>query len=106
MVIFFLPPSTEVSDVGTRKTSCREHCAEKAHDWAIDQLADLFRTTHKVKTQQVARIRGHRCGDIGDLGIVSTSGYFHCEFVYRLFLQVHREPNHFVTSSLTDVQFP
>ncbi len=30
----------------------------------VDQLADLFRTTNKVKTQQVTRSRGHRCGDI------------------------------------------
>jgi len=31
---------------------------------AAAQIADLFRTTHKVKTQQVARSRGQRCGDI------------------------------------------
>ena len=37
---------------------------KKAHDWAAVQLADLFRTTFKVKTQQVARSRGQRCGDI------------------------------------------
>ena len=30
----------------------------------VDQLDDLFRTTHKVKTQQVVHIRGQRCGDI------------------------------------------
>jgi hypothetical protein len=29
--------------------------AKKAHDWAFEQLADLFRTTHRVKTQQVAK---------------------------------------------------
>jgi hypothetical protein len=29
----------------------------------VDQVADLFRTTHKVKTQQVVKIRGHHCGD-------------------------------------------
>ncbi len=29
-----------------------------------EQIAELFRTTHKVKTQQVARSRGQRCGDI------------------------------------------
>jgi hypothetical protein len=28
--------------------------AKKAHDWAVEQLADLFRTTRRVKTQQVA----------------------------------------------------
>jgi hypothetical protein len=38
--------------------------AKKAHDWAVGQIADLFRTTHKVKTQQVARNRGQLCGDI------------------------------------------
>ena len=33
----------------------------------VDQLADLFRTTHKVKTQQVVKIRGHdRVGSSAD----------------------------------------
>jgi hypothetical protein len=30
----------------------------------VDQLADFFRTTHKVKTQQVVKSRGQDCGDI------------------------------------------
>jgi hypothetical protein len=30
----------------------------------VDQIADLFRTTHKVKTQLVARSRGQERGDI------------------------------------------
>jgi hypothetical protein len=30
----------------------------------VDQIADLFRTTHKVKTQQVIKSRGQHCGDI------------------------------------------
>jgi len=30
----------------------------------VDQLPDLFRTTHKVKTQQVVKNRGQHCGDI------------------------------------------
>jgi hypothetical protein len=34
-----------------------------AHDWAVDALADLFRATHRVKTQQVASSRGQRCED-------------------------------------------
>ncbi len=38
--------------------------AKKGHDWAVEQIADLFRITHKVKTQQVANSRGQRCGDI------------------------------------------
>ncbi len=37
---------------------------KKTHDWVVDQLADLFHTTHKVKTQQVVKIRGHHHGDI------------------------------------------
>ena len=45
--------------------TCTAHSgAKKAHDWAVDQLADLFRTTHKVKTQQVVKSRGQHCGDI------------------------------------------
>jgi hypothetical protein len=31
---------------------------------SVDQLADLFRTTHRVKTQQVVKSRGQHCGDI------------------------------------------
>jgi hypothetical protein len=30
----------------------------------VDQVPDFFRTTHKVKTQQVVKIRGQHCGDI------------------------------------------
>ena len=32
--------------------------------WVVEQIADLFRTTHTVKTQQVVRSRGQRFGDI------------------------------------------
>jgi len=50
--------------------------AKKAHDWAVDAIADaiadLFRTTHKVKTQQVARSRGQRCGDIELAGYLAN----------------------------------
>jgi hypothetical protein len=48
--------------------------AKKAHDWVVDQIADLFRTTHKVKTQQVARGRGQRCGDIDLAGYLANRG--------------------------------
>ncbi len=45
--------------------TCTAHSgAKKAHDWMVDQVADLFRTTHKVKTQQVVKSRGQHCGDI------------------------------------------
>jgi hypothetical protein len=47
----------------------------KSHDWVVDQLADLFRTTHKVKTQQVVKSRGHHCGDIELMGyLVNVEG--------------------------------
>ena len=44
----------------------------KAHDWVVDQLADLFRTTTKVKTQQVVKNRGQHCGDIELAGYLSN----------------------------------
>ena len=45
--------------------SCTSHSdAKKAHEWSVDQITDLFRTTHKVKTQQLAKNRGQQCGDI------------------------------------------
>ncbi len=34
--------------------------AKKAHDWMVDQVADFFRTTYKVKTQQVVKNRSMR----------------------------------------------
>ncbi len=34
----------------------------------VDQVADLFRTKHKVKTQHVVKNRGQHCGDI-ELGV-------------------------------------
>jgi hypothetical protein len=41
----------------------------------VDQIADLFRTTRKVKTQQVVKSRGQHCGDIELAGyLVNTSG--------------------------------
>ncbi len=137
----------------------------------VDQIDDLFRKTHKEKTEQVARIRGQWCGDteltgylanatgpvplVLDLHIVhdrfgsrsdpsisghlhypndwdgslnesvadkirqyhtdynnrpsntisflpdipSTSGRLDSELVYLLFLQVHRETDHFFAVS-------
>jgi hypothetical protein len=53
--------------------TCTTHSgAKKAHDWAVDQIADLFRTTHKVKTEQVTRSRGQRCGDIELAGYLAN----------------------------------
>jgi hypothetical protein len=66
-----LPPSAcgcnknALDALGYHVSTCTAHSgAKKAHDWAVAHIADLFRTTHRVKTQQVARSRGQRCGDI------------------------------------------
>ena len=63
----------QIDPLGDHLNTCTAHLgAKKAHDWAVDQLADLFRTTHKVKTQQVFKSRGKYCGDI-EVRIVGTS---------------------------------
>ena len=38
----------------------------------VDQVADFFRTTHKVKTQQVVKSRGQHCGDIELAGYLAN----------------------------------
>ena len=55
----------QIDPLGDHLCTCTTHLgAKKAHDWAVDQLTDLFHTTHKVKTLQVVKIRGQYCGDI------------------------------------------
>ena len=45
--------------------TCTTHSGvTRSHDWVVDQLTDLFLTTHKVKTQHVIKNRGRRCGDV------------------------------------------
>ena len=39
----------------------------------VDQITDLFRTTHKVKTQQVVKNRGQYCGDIELAGYLANA---------------------------------
>ncbi len=48
----------------------------RTHDWSVDQLPDLFHTTHKVKTQQVVKNRGHHCGDIELAGYLSNKACY------------------------------
>jgi hypothetical protein len=53
-----------IESLGDHVSTCTSHSGtKKVHDWTVDQI-DLFRTTHKVKTKQVVRSRGQRCGDI------------------------------------------
>jgi hypothetical protein len=45
--------------------TCTTHSgAKKSHDWVVDQIDDLLRKTHKVKTQHVTKNRGRHCGDV------------------------------------------
>jgi hypothetical protein len=37
------------------------------------QIADLFRTTHKVKTQQVVKNRGQNCGEVDLAGYLANT---------------------------------
>ena len=63
-----------VDALGDHLCTCTVHSgAKKAHDWTVDQLADLFRTTHKVKTQQVVKSRGQHCGDIELAGYLANA---------------------------------
>jgi hypothetical protein len=53
--------------------------AKKAHDWMVDQIAYLFRTTHRVKTQQVVKIRGQHCGEVELAGYLENAvGHWYC----------------------------
>ena len=55
----------QLDPLGDHLNTCTAHSgAKKTHDWMVDQVADFFRTTHKVKTQQVVKSRGQHCGDI------------------------------------------
>ena len=39
----------------------------------VDQIPDLSRTTHKVKTQKVIKSRGQHCGDIEVAGYLPNA---------------------------------
>jgi hypothetical protein len=55
----------QVDPMGDHLYTCTVHSGvKKSHDRVVDQISDLFHTTHKTKTRQVSRIRGHHCGDI------------------------------------------
>jgi hypothetical protein len=43
------------------------------NDWEVDQLTGLFRTTTKVKTQQVVKSRGQDCGGIELAGYLANA---------------------------------
>ena len=64
----------QLDPLGDHLNTCTAHSgAKKAHDWMVDQIADLFRKTHKVKTQQVIKSRGQYCGDIELAGYLANA---------------------------------
>ncbi len=64
----------KVDALGDHLCTCTAHSgAKKAHNWVAYQLPDLFRTTHKVKTQQVVKNRGQHCGDIELVGYLANA---------------------------------
>jgi hypothetical protein len=46
--------------------------SKRLTNWVVDQLADLFLTTHTVKTQHVTKSRGRYCGDIELVAYLAT----------------------------------
>jgi hypothetical protein len=53
----------QLDPLGDHLNTCTSHSGgKKSHDWMVDQMTDLFRITHKVKTQQVIKSRGQHCG--------------------------------------------
>ena len=64
----------QLDPLGDHLNTCTAHSgAKKAHDWMVDQIAALFCTTHKVKTQQVIKSRGQHCGDIELAGYLANA---------------------------------
>ena len=77
-------PEKPLSDCGWKKfqldalgdhlCTCTTHLVvKKTHDWTVVQIVDLFSTTHKAKSQQVVRSRGHQCGDIELVGYLTNT---------------------------------
>jgi hypothetical protein len=64
----------QVDTLGDHFCTCTAHSgAKKTHDWVVNQLPDLFHTTHKVKTQQVVQNRGQNCVDIQLVGYLTNT---------------------------------
>jgi hypothetical protein len=64
----------QLDPLGDHLNTCTSHSgAKKAHDWMVDQITDLSRTTQIVKTQQFIKSRGHHCGDIELAGYLANA---------------------------------
>jgi hypothetical protein len=65
---------TQLDPLVDHLNTCTVHSgAKKTHDWMVDQISDFFRTTHKVKTQQVVKNRGQHCGDVELTGYLTNT---------------------------------
>jgi len=66
----------QIDPLGDHLSTCTTHSGvKKVHDWTVDQIPDLFHTTHKTKTRQVTWNRGQSCEDIELTGyLVNVSG--------------------------------
>jgi hypothetical protein len=63
----------QIDTLGDHFCTCTAHSgAKKAHDWAVDGIGDLFRTTHKVKKQQVDKSWAQRYGGIELAGYLAN----------------------------------
>ena len=55
----------QIDAFGDHICTCQSHSGStRAHDWAVSQLANLFRTTHRVKDSGITTSKGQRRGDI------------------------------------------
>jgi hypothetical protein len=54
----------QIDVLGDRLCTVAPLIRVESHDWVVDQLVDIFHTTHKVKTVQVVKSRGRYRGDI------------------------------------------
>ena len=53
-----------LNSLGDHVCTCTHSGAKKAHDWAVTQFADLFRTTTKTTSTHASHSRGQRCEEI------------------------------------------
>jgi hypothetical protein len=73
----------QLDPLGDHLNTCTTHSgAKKTHDWMVDQIADLFRTKHKVKTQQVikSQLPGYLANETGPVSLVLDLRITHDRF--------------------------
>ena len=61
---------------------------KKSHYWVVEQLVDIFHTTHTVKTQNATKIRGRHCVDIDDGSGTFGAGSPHYRSMYDVTVKI------------------